>query len=88
MVGQASRNLSGFKRRTRGYYHDYGVHGNSASLQEFFTGVMRSLCRWLKRRSQRRSYTWTGFRALLHHFRVERPHLVGRPPPRLAPGRA
>jgi group II intron reverse transcriptase/maturase len=74
--------------KLRGYYHYYGVHGNSASLHEFFTCVMRILFKWLNRRSQRRSYTWTGFRDLLHHFRVERPHLVGRPPPRLAVGRA
>lgn len=74
--------------KLRGYYHYYGVHGNSASLQEFFTGGRRILFKWLNRRSQRRSYTWTGFRALLPHFRVERPHLVGRPPPRLATGRA
>jgi antitoxin (DNA-binding transcriptional repressor) of toxin-antitoxin stability system len=72
----------------RGDDHDDGVHGNSASLQEFFTGVIRILFTWLNRRSQRRRYPWTGFRDLWHHFRVERPHLVGRPPPRLAAGRA
>jgi hypothetical protein len=74
--------------KRRGYYHDYGVNGNSASLREFVTCAMRSLFRWLNRRSQRRSYTWTGFRSLLHHFRVERPRIVGRPPMRLAAGRA
>jgi RNA-directed DNA polymerase len=72
----------------RGYYHDYGVHGHSASLQEFFTCVRRILFTWLNRRSQRRRDTWTGFRDLLHHCRVERPYIVGRPPPRLAAGRA
>jgi RNA-directed DNA polymerase len=74
--------------KLRGYDHYEGVHGNSASLQEFCTGVMRLLCKWRNRRSQRRSYTWPGFRDLLPHFRGERPHLVGRPPPRLAAGRA
>ena len=74
--------------KLRGYYHYDGVNGNSASLHEFFTWVMRILFKWLNRRSQRRSSTWTGFRDLLDHFRVELPHLVGRPPPRLAAGRA
>ena len=74
--------------KLRGYDHDYGVHGNSASRHEFFTGVRRILFKWLNRRSQRRSDPWTGFRHLWHHFRVERPHIVGRPPPRLAAGRA
>jgi RNA-directed DNA polymerase len=74
--------------KLRGYYHYYGVHGNSASRQEFFTCVMRILFKWLNRRSQRRSYTWAGVRDLWPHFRMERPHLVGRPPLRLATGRA
>jgi RNA-directed DNA polymerase len=74
--------------KLRGYYHYYGVHGNSASLHEFFTWGIRILCKWRNRRRQRRSYTWTGVRDLLHHCRVERPHLVGRPPPRVAAGRA
>jgi RNA-directed DNA polymerase len=72
----------------RGYYHDYGVHGNSGSLHAFFTWAMRILCTWLNRRSQRRRSTWTGVRDLFHQFRVERPHLVGRPPTRWATGRA
>jgi RNA-directed DNA polymerase len=72
----------------RGDDHYDGGHGNSASLHEFFTGVLRLLFKWLNRRSQRRSDTWTGVRDLWHHFRVERPHIVGRPPPRLAAGRA
>jgi hypothetical protein len=72
----------------RGSYHDDGVHGNSASLREFFTGALRILCTWRNRRRQRRSSTWTGVRDLRHHFRVERPRIVGRPPPRLATGRA
>ena len=86
----ASEGLSMTNRRgiSALLYYYYGVHGNSASLHVFFTCVMRILFTWLNRRSQRRSYTWTGFRDLLHHFRVERPHIVGRPPPRLAAGRA
>jgi len=69
-------------------YYYYGVHGNSASLHVFFTCVMRILFTWLTRRSQRRSYPWAGFRTLLHPCRGERPRIVGRPPMRLAAGRA
>jgi RNA-directed DNA polymerase len=74
--------------KLRGDDHDDGVHGTSARLHAFFTGVMRILCKRLHRRSQRRSSTWTGFRDLWHHLRGARPHRVGRPPPRLAAGRA
>ena len=65
--------------KLRGYYNYYGVHGNSASLQQFFDGVVRRLLKWLNRRSQRPSYNWQGFTAILERFKVERPRLVGHP---------
>jgi RNA-directed DNA polymerase len=68
----------------RGYYNDYGVHGNAASLKEFFNKAMRILLKWLKRRSQRHSYTWQGFTAVLEHCKVARPRIVGRPKTRQA----
>jgi RNA-directed DNA polymerase len=65
--------------KLRGYYRYYGVSGNYPSLQQFFYRAMHILMKWLNRRSQRRSYTWPGFKELLRHFQVERPRLVGRP---------
>jgi RNA-directed DNA polymerase len=63
--------------KRRGYYQYYGVHGNSRSLQQFFDGAVRILLKWLNRRSQRPSYNWQGFTALLEHFKVARPRIVG-----------
>lgn len=71
-----------FKRlnaKLRGYYNDYGVHGNAASLKEFFNSAMRMLLKWLNRRSQRHSYTWQGYKEVLERFKVARPRIVGRP---------
>jgi len=76
-----------FKRRNaklRGYYNYYGVHGNAASLKEFFNSAMRILLKWLNRRSQRHSYTWQGYKAVLERFKVARPRIVGRPKTRQA----
>ena len=70
--------------KLRGYYHYYGVHGNSASLKQFFDGALRILLKWLNRRSQRHSYNWQGFKAILEHFKVERPRIVGYPKTRRA----
>ncbi|MGE0825407.1 MAG: group II intron maturase-specific domain-containing protein [Candidatus Binatia bacterium] len=70
--------------KRRGYYQYYGVHGNSASLQHFFEGVVRRLWQWLNRRSQRHSYNWQGFKAILEHFKVGRPRIVGYPKMRKA----
>jgi group II intron reverse transcriptase/maturase len=70
--------------KLRGYYNYYGVHGNSASLKQFFDGALRILLKWLNRRSQRRSYNWQGFKAIVEHFKVERPRIVGHPKTRRA----
>ncbi len=70
--------------KLRGYYNYYGVHGNTASLQQFFHRAIRILMKWLNRRSQRRGYNWHGYTEVLQHFKVERPRIVGRPRPKKA----
>jgi RNA-directed DNA polymerase len=73
--------------KLRGYDNDYGVHGNVASLNQFFFSAMGILQQWLNRRSQRRSYTWAGYTERLARFTVERPRIGGRPQSRLAASR-
>jgi RNA-directed DNA polymerase len=70
--------------KLRGYDNYYGVHGNAASLKEFFNKAIRLLLKWLNRRSQRHSYTWQGYTAVLERFQVARPRIVGRPKTRQA----
>jgi RNA-directed DNA polymerase len=65
--------------KLRGYYNYYGVNGNYDSLKEFFQLVQRLHLKWLNRRSQRPSYTWEGYYALVQHFALTRPRIVGRP---------
>jgi len=72
-VGQL---LSILAVKYRGYWNYYGVIGNSASLVQFFYRSKHILFKWLNRRSQRRSYTWTGFQALLDFFGVEGPRVT------------
>ncbi len=64
--------------KLRGYYNYYGVKGNYDSLASFFYHAIKLLFKWLNRRSQRKSYTWTGFNELLNHFRVEKPRITER----------
>jgi len=70
--------------KLRGYYNYYGVHGNAASLKEFFNRARRILLKWLNRRSQRHSDTWQGYTEVLERFQVARPRIVGRPKTRQA----
>jgi len=67
-------------QKLRGYYRYFGIYDNSRSLWEFHFTAMRVLQKWLNRRSDRRSYNWAGFRALIDHFQVPRP--VTAPPAR------
>ena len=62
-------------RKLRGYWQYYGIRGNYESLHDFFHHVRKILYKWLNRRSQRRSYNTTGFRALLKDFRLIKPRI-------------
>lgn len=48
-----------------GYDHYYGITDNYASLQKFHYNVRKFLFYWLNRRSQRKSYTWDGFKEFM-----------------------
>lgn len=68
--------------KLRGYYHYYGVIGNSARLGEFYHGVIWHLRRALRRRSQRHRYRWTGFLEMLDTIGILKPRITERPRPR------
>jgi RNA-directed DNA polymerase len=78
---RTGRIFSTLNSKYRGYWNYYGVIGNSASLQRFFYTTQRLLFKWLNRRSQRRSYTWEGFNALVNCYGVERPRITERAGP-------
>lgn len=61
--------------KLRGYYNYYGIRGNYESLASFFYQAKRLLFRQLNRRSQRRSYNWSGFAELIKVFKLERPRI-------------
>jgi RNA-directed DNA polymerase len=73
---RVSRLLRVLRSKFRGYWNYYGVIGNYASLSDFFYRGTRIVFKWLNRRSQRRSYTWTCFRTILKFFGVEGPRIV------------
>ena len=62
-------------RKLRGYWNYYGIRGNYKSLGDYFYFAKSILLKWLNRRSQKRSYTWTGFKALLEDFRLSKPRI-------------
>ena len=62
-------------QKLRGYWNYYGIRGNYDSLGDYFYRIKGILFKWLNQRSQRRSYTWTGFKALLNDFRLAKPRI-------------
>jgi RNA-directed DNA polymerase len=62
-------------QKLRGYWQYYGVRGNYKSMNDYLQDIKRILLKWLNRRSQRRSYNWTGFAALINDFNLSKPHI-------------
>lgn len=51
-----------------GYYYYYGITDNIGSLSNFCFRVRKRLFYWLNRRSQKKSYSWDGFHAMLAEY--------------------
>jgi len=62
--------------KLRGHYNYYGVSGNWRMIAEFGYVTIRTLMRWLNRRSQRKRFTWKQFNEYLKHYSLPRPKIV------------
>lgn len=58
-----------------GYYHYYGITDNSKSISDFCFRVRRSLFYRLNHRSQKKSYTWEAFQAMLKEYPLAHPKI-------------
>ena len=58
-----------------GYYHYYGITDNFQSIGKFRREVVKSLFKWLNRRSQRKSYSWEGFNEMLKVYPLAKPKI-------------
>lgn len=58
-----------------GYYHYYGITDNYKGLNAFYFQVRRGLFYWLNRRSQKKSYNWCAFDAMLKEYPLARPKI-------------
>jgi RNA-directed DNA polymerase len=62
--------------KLRGYYNYYGIIGNSKSLKDFYRITMRTLYKWLNRRSQRHSFNWIQFKKMIKRYGVIAPRIT------------
>jgi len=61
--------LRSAKRRIVGYLNYYAITDNSKKCSAYLHHVTQILCKWLNRKSQRRSYTWEGYLQALDQVR-------------------
>lgn len=61
--------------KIQGHYQYFGYWMNRTKLNHFYYEAVKSLFKWLNRRSQKRSYGWEGFQERLKQFPL------GEPPP-------
>lgn len=62
--------------KLRGLYQYYGITGNYFAIQSMYQEAKYSWYKWLNRRSQRKSYTWKGYRELQKLFILPYPKIV------------
>jgi group II intron reverse transcriptase/maturase len=70
------RLMKTLQAKLRGTWNYYGLIGNYRRMQLMYEGTCRALYKWLDRRSQRKSLTWSGVNRLLTRFQVPRPRIV------------
>ena len=58
-----------------GYYHYYGITDNYKGIDDFCYRVRKSLFYWLNHRSQKKSYTWEAYQAMLKDYPLARPKI-------------
>lgn len=59
------------KRRLDGLRNYFGLPDNSLSMGRIYDLILNSLYKWLNRRSQRRSFTWSGMMVMLRDFGIQ-----------------
>ena len=63
-------------QKLRGHCGYYGITGNAEALARFSHELVKTWWKWLNRRSQRRSMTWTTFLAMLQRTPLPPPRAV------------
>ena len=69
-------------RKLRGHWNYFGVPHNSTSLWAFHRHACELVYKWLNRRSQRRSFTWARFNAMLERYAMPKPRITEKAPKR------
>jgi group II intron reverse transcriptase/maturase len=67
--------FSKLKAKLNGHYNYYYTRGNSRSVWRFYDAALVQCYKWLNRRSQRKSLTWSQFKKLWEQMGVPKPRV-------------
>lgn len=56
-----------------GHYQYFGVSGNFRAIRRFYWSVLRTLFKWLNRRSQRKCWNWREFCRMVERYPLPKP---------------
>jgi len=65
------------KVKLRGHKNYFGIQGNSEKIGQVVRETVKILYKWLNRRSQRKSYSWKTFGAMLRSFNFYESSRIG-----------
>ena len=73
-----SQMMKMLRAKLKGTWNYYGLIGNYRRLQLFYEETVRTLHKWLNRRSQRQSTSWLVLNRLLEYYQIPPPRIVER----------
>jgi RNA-directed DNA polymerase len=63
-------------QKISGHYQYYGISGNIRGLEQYYWQVRQLACKWINRRSQRKSYDWEQYENFLKHNPLPTPRIM------------
>ena len=66
------------RRKLTGFMNYFALPDNSRSVWKVYDSVVEALYKWMNRRSQRQSYTWSGLRDMLKRYQIKPPNVRKR----------
>ena len=80
LKGKRSRKLKEIwpilKSKLQGHYNYYGVSGNIEELKRYYQKTKGKIFYWNNRRSQKKSWNWSGFERYLSQHPLPKPKLT------------
>ena len=71
-----AQQMKRLRSKLQGTWNYYGLIGNYRRMKLFYEETVRTLYKWLNRRSQRRSMSWRAMNRLLERFQIPQPRIM------------